>query len=221
MLKIAPSLISADLANLAAEIKRLESWQATMLHYDVMDGLYVPNLSFGLPLLRAIRPITKLPLDVHLMIVQPERYIAEFAEAGADIITVHQEATVHLHRVITMIKEKGLKAGVALNPATPLWVLNDVISLVDVVILMAVNPGFGGSKFIESTFDKVKELKEIITKRQLTVAIEIDGGVNADNAAALQKAGADILVAGTAIFKAEDPQTMILRLANSCGSKQD
>ncbi len=221
MLKIAPSLISADLANLAAEIKRLESWQATMLHYDVMDGLYVPNLSFGLPLLRAIRPITKLPLDVHLMIVQPERYIAEFAEAGADIITVHQEATVHLHRVITMIKEKGLKAGVALNPATPLWVLNDVISLVDVVILMAVNPGFGGSKFIESTFDKVKELKEIITKRQLTVAIEIDGGVNADNAAALQKAGADILVAGTAIFKAEDPQTMISRLANSCGSKQD
>ena len=186
--------------------------EATYFHIDIMDGVFVPNISFGLPVLAAINRHASKPLDVHLMIEQPERYIKDFRAAGADILTVHLEASRHLHRSLQAIKAEGMKAGVALNPHSPVSLLKDVIQDCDLVCLMSVNPGFGGQSFIEKTYDKITELKAMIVAAGSNTLIEIDGGVNKDNAAALKAAGADVLVAGSAVFKADDPVQMIQTL---------
>ncbi len=209
---IAPSLLAADFLQLGNACEMLNKSDAEYFHLDVMDGVFVPNISYGLPIIEQIRKATTKICDVHLMIVEPEKYIAAFKKAGADILTVHQEACPHLHSTLQQIKAQGMKAGVALNPATPVSVLKDVIKDIDLVCIMSVNPGFGGQKFIEHTYEKVRALKQIITEAGASTLIEIDGGVTEHNAAALVQAGADVLVAGTTVFKALDPIQMIATL---------
>lgn len=209
---IAPSILAADFANLEREVKMINESQADWIHVDVMDGVFVPNISFGIPVIEAIKRHAKKPLDVHLMIVQPERYVETFQKAGAEILTVHIEASTHLHRTIQEIKAAGMKAGVALNPHTSVSLLKDIIADIDLVCMMSVNPGFGGQKFIENTYDKVAELKSLINARSSKALIEIDGGVNQNNAKPLLVAGADVLVAGNFVFSAENPKEVIARL---------
>lgn len=204
MTKIAPSILSADFANLANEIRDVEKGGADYIHVDVMDGHFVPNITIGPLIVEAIRPVTKLPLDVHLMIENPDRYIEEFVKAGADIITVHQEACIHLHRTIMMIKEQGVRAGVVLNPATPVSLIEELLPELDMVLLMTVNPGFGGQRFIPSVLKKVEELSKLREALELDFEIEIDGGVNIETAGLCTDAGADVLVAGSAVYNQED-----------------
>ena len=206
---IAPSVLSADFGNLQRDIEMINGSQADWFHVDVMDGRFVPNISFGFPVMKAIQEHAKKFVDVHLMIVEPEKYVEEFINYGADLVSVHYEACTHLHRTINFIQEKGAKAGVVLNPSTPVWVLEDIITEVDLVLLMSVNPGFGGQKFIENTYKKIRETKELILENNSTALIEIDGGVNTDNAHKLFEAGADVLVAGNAVFASENPERTI------------
>jgi len=207
MIKIAPSILSADFATMGEDIKRLESWGADYVHCDVMDGVYVPNITFGPKMISDIKRFTTLPLDVHLMITEPERYISNFRDAGADIITVHQESTIHLHRVLHQIRDTGASPGVVLNPATPVCMLENVLDDVDMVLLMSVNPGFGGQKFIQATIGKIKKLREMAGDRNID--IEVDGGVNGDNAKTLIEAGANVFVMGNALFGADDPASIV------------
>ena len=212
---IAPSLLAADFLRLGEACKMLNESEAEWFHLDVMDGSFVPNISYGLPVIEQIKTTTKKVMDVHLMIVSPEKYIADFKKAGADILTVHYEACPHLHSILQQIKAHGMKAGVALNPHTSVDLLKDVIKDIDVVCVMSVNPGFGGQKFIEHTYEKVKALKKIINDSGASTLIEIDGGVTQNNAAKLVAAGADVLVAGTTVFKAADPKQMIATLQSA------
>jgi len=209
---IAPSILASDFANLQREITMINDSQADWIHVDVMDGVFVPNISFGMPVIKAVKKYAKKPLDVHLMIVQPERYIEAFRKVGADILSVHIEASTHLHRTIQQIKANGMKAGVAINPHTPVSLLQDVIADIDLVCMMSVNPGFGGQKFIENTYRKVAELKQLIVERKSAALIEIDGGVNQENARPLLEAGAQVLVAGNFVFSAPNPKEVIQRL---------
>jgi ribulose-phosphate 3-epimerase len=202
---LAPSILSADFARLGEAVEMLHKSEADWIHVDVMDGVFVPNISFGFPVIKSVRKFTDKPFDVHLMIVQPERYVKEFKAAGADILTVQYEACTHLHRVIYQIKEEGMKAGVALNPHTPVSALHDVIADLDLVLIMSVNPGFGGQKFIHQAFNKLREVKEMIRRSGSSALVEIDGGASLDNAAKLMEAGADVLVAGNAVFGTKDP----------------
>ena len=206
---IAPSVLSADFGNLQRDIEMINRSQADWFHVDVMDGRFVPNISFGFPVMKAIQEHAKKFVDVHLMIVEPEKYVEEFINYGADLVSVHYEACTHLHRTINLIQDKGAKAGVVLNPSTPVWVLEDIIAEVDLVLLMSVNPGFGGQKFIENTYKKIRETKELILENNSTALIEIDGGVNTENASKLFEAGADVLVAGNAVFASENPERTI------------
>ncbi|MEJ8598465.1 ribulose-phosphate 3-epimerase [Riemerella anatipestifer] len=206
---IAPSLLSADFGNLQRDIEMLNRSQADWFHVDVMDGRFVPNISFGFPIMKTIKEYAKKFVDVHLMIVEPEKYVEEFIDNGADLVSVHYEACTHLHRTIKLIQSKGAKAGVVLNPSTPVSVLEDIIGEIDLVLLMSVNPGFGGQKFIENTYKKIKQTKDLILDQNATALIQIDGGVNTDNASKLFEAGADVLVAGNAVFSAENPESVI------------
>lgn len=208
---IAPSLLAADFARLPEEIRMINDSEADWLHLDVMDGRFVPNITFGMLLVEAVHRLCDKPLDVHLMIVEPERYIEAFRDAGAEIITVHAEACPHLHRTVQQIKESGARAGVALNPHTPVSMVEHVLEDIDLVCLMSVNPGFGGQKFIYRTFQKIEELHAAITTRNLAVQIEIDGGVGLHNAEKLLQSGARVLVAGSSVFGSEDPQGTIRR----------
>jgi ribulose-phosphate 3-epimerase len=212
--KIAPSVLSADFANIQRDVEMINKSEADWFHIDIMDGVFVPNISFGFPVMSAIKEHAKKPLDVHLMIVDPDRYISEFKKAGADVLTVHYEACTHLHRTIQAIKAEGMKAGVALNPHTPVHLLKDVLPDLDLVCIMSVNPGFGGQKFIRNTFNKVKELKALILEVESDTLIEIDGGVGTDNAKLLVECGADVLVAGSSVFKSSHPLKTIIQLKN-------
>ena len=211
---IAPSVLSADFANLQRDIEMINSSEADWFHVDIMDGVFVPNISFGMPVLEAITRHAKKTIDVHLMIVNPDQYIKTFAQLGANNLTVHYEACTHLHRTLQAIKAEGMKAGVALNPHTNVNLLEDIINDIDLVCIMSVNPGFGGQSFIENTYTKVKQLKEIITRKSASTLIEIDGGVSDKNAVQLIKAGADVLVAGNYVFRAENPVNTISELKN-------
>jgi len=209
---IAPSLLSADFLHLEDDIEMVNRSEADWFHCDIMDGRFVPNISFGIPVVQAIKKKSQKPLDVHLMIVEPEKYFEAFAKAGADIITFHYEASTHIHRSVQQIKALGLKAGVVLNPHTPVSVLEDILCDLDLVLLMSVNPGFGGQKFIERTYEKIKKLRSMINEQKANTLIEVDGGVNTENAKALFEAGADVLVAGNAVFKSENPIETIKKL---------
>jgi len=209
---IAPSILAADFANLQRDIEMINKSEADWFHIDIMDGVFVPNISFGMPVLEAITKHAKKTIDVHLMIVDPDRYIKAFADLGANILSVHYEACNHLHRTLQAIKAEGMKAGVVLNPHTNVDLLEDIINDIDLVCIMSVNPGFGGQSFIENTYDKVTKLKALIKKKNATTLIEIDGGVTNKNAAQLVAAGADVLVAGNYIFKAENPTQTIADL---------
>lgn len=212
---VAPSLLSADFGNLEKDVQMLNRSQADWIHLDVMDGVFVPNISFGMPVIKRVRQLSEKPLDVHLMIVQPERYIHTFKEVGADLLTVHWEASTHLHRTICQIKEEGMLASVALNPHTPVAGLEDIINDVNLVLIMSVNPGFGGQKFIKRALHKISELREMIERNNSEALIEVDGGVCQDNIADIVSAGADAVVAGNAVFKAEDPEIAIQNLKNA------
>ena len=209
---ISPSLLAADFMNLKADIDMVNNSDADWFHLDIMDGVFVPNISYGLPLVSQISKIAKKPLDVHLMIVDPDRYIEAFKKAGSDILTVHYEACPHLHRTVQNIHSHGMKAGVSLNPHTPISVLEDIIQDVDLVLLMSVNPGFGGQSFIENTYTKIKKLKALIAEKNTDVIIEIDGGVNLETGKKLVEAGADALVAGSFVFNSENPTNTIADL---------
>ena len=211
---IAPSILAADFANLERDIDMINSSDADWFHIDIMDGVFVPNISFGMPVLKAIKKLAKKPLDVHLMIVDPDRYIETFAKLGAEILTVHFEACNHLHRSIQKIKSCGIKAGIALNPHTPVDNISEVIQDIDLVCLMSVNPGFGGQSFIENTFQKVEKLRSIIKEKNTSCLIEIDGGVSNLNSSKLAQCGADVLVAGSYVFNAENPDSNIKLLKN-------
>ncbi|MBU3662827.1 MAG: ribulose-phosphate 3-epimerase [Bacteroidetes bacterium] len=211
---IAPSVLSADFANLGRDVEMINNSQADWFHVDVMDGVFVPNISFGFPVIKSIQNLAKKPLDVHLMIVQPERYIKEFKAVGAEILSVHYEACTHLHRTLHAIKEEGMKAGIAINPHTPISLLKDVIRDTDLVCMMSVNPGFGGQKFIEQTYQKCKELRHMIDESGSSCLIEIDGGVNAQTAPLLLAAGAHVLVAGNYVFGSKNPSETIASLKN-------
>lgn len=209
---IAPSLLSADFANLERAVRQAEAGGAGVLHVDVMDGHFVPNLTLGPPVIRCLRKITRLPLDVHLMIEAPSRSLQDYLDAGADFVSVHAEAEPHLHRMVTRIREAGRKAGVALNPSTPLAAVEEVLPCLDFVLLMSVNPGFGGQRFIETSLDKIRRLDAMIRQRGLDVAIEVDGGVDEGNIAELARAGVDFAVAGSAVYGNEDPAETIRRM---------
>ncbi|WP_343534286.1 ribulose-phosphate 3-epimerase [Pedobacter sp.] len=211
---IAPSILSADFANLQRDIEMLNQSEADWIHVDVMDGVFVPNISFGFPVITAAKKHAKKPFDVHLMIVEPDKYIADFAKAGADLITVHYEACTHLHRTIQLIKSVGCKAGVALNPHTPVSLLKDILQDIDLALVMSVNPGFGGQAFIPQTLKKLRELRQMAQQTNPNLYIEVDGGVGIQNIASLIEAGANVFVAGNAVFAAPSPTQMIADLKN-------
>lgn len=211
---VAPSILAADFNSLGKEIGMINQSEADYIHCDVMDGVFVPNISFGIPIIESIQKIAQKPLDVHLMIVHPEKYIEDFVHAGASILTVHYEACIHLHRTINQIKEFGIKASVCLNPHTPIALLEDIIQELDMVLLMSVNPGFGGQNFIENTYRKTVLLKEMILKKNSKALIEVDGGVNLNTGKRLFESGADVLVAGSYVFKSENPIQTIAALKN-------
>lgn len=204
-MKLAPSILSADFANLERDVKLVEAGGADYIHIDVMDGQFVPNITFGANVVAALRPVTQLPLDVHLMITEPERYVEEFAKAGADLIVVHQESTKHLHRVLQLIKNAGVKAGVVINPATPVSLITDVLEMVDLVLVMTVNPGFGGQAFIPACLSKIELLSDLRQEHGYSYEIEVDGGIVPETAALCAAAGADVFVAGSYIYNAENP----------------
>ena len=212
---VAPSVLAADFANLARDIEMLNQSDAEWIHLDVMDGVFVPNISYGMPVIKAIDGMTDKVLDTHLMIVQPERYIKEFKEIGADILTVHYEACTHLHRTVQEIKNEGMKAGVALNPHTSVDLLEDIINDIDLLLIMSVNPGFGGQQFIRNTYQKIVKAVELIDRKNASVLIEVDGGVGPGNAEQLAQLGADVLVAGSSVFSAYNPLEVITELKNS------
>lgn len=212
MIKVAPSILAANFADLGADVKRLQEWRADWLHFDVMDGHFVPNMSFGPVILSAVRPLTSLPIDVHLMVETPSRWIDWFADAGADAITFHVEAEPHIHRLLQRIRERGLKAGVVLNPGTPAVAAKEALPYCDLVLVMSVNPGFGGQRFIPESAQKIAGLRRMIDERDLSVEIEVDGGINPETAKTCVEAGATILVAGSAVFQAPDPAEMIRQL---------
>jgi ribulose-phosphate 3-epimerase len=216
-IKIAPSILSADFSRLGEEIKAVEEAGADVIHIDVMDGHFVPNITIGTLVVEGIRPVTKLPFDVHLMIENPQNFIDDFVKAGADWITVHQETCVHLHRVISLIKDKGIKAGVVLNPATNLFTIEEILPEVDLVLLMSVNPGFGGQKFIASSIEKIKKLRNMINEKGLNVDIQVDGGIGVNTIQAVSQAGCDIFVAGSAIFGKGDYKEKIEKLRELAG----
>lgn len=209
---IAPSLLSADFLRLGEEVEMINNSEADWLHLDIMDGVFVPNISFGFPVLNALKPVCRKPMDVHLMIVEPQKFIPEVAASGAYMMNVHYEASPHLHRTVGAIREAGMKAGVTLNPHTPVGLLEDIIQDVDMVLLMSVNPGFGGQRFIEHSVEKTARLKELILKKNLSTLIEVDGGVNLETGRRLVEAGADVLVAGSFVFKSPDPVRTIREL---------
>lgn len=209
---IAPSLLAADFMNLGQEVEMINKSEADWLHLDIMDGVFVPNISFGFPVLNALKPVCQKPMDVHLMIVEPQKFIHEVAATGAYMMNVHYEACTHLHRTVGAIKEAGMKAGVTLNPHTPICLLEDILQDVDMVLLMSVNPGFGGQKFIEHSVDKTARLKEMILRKNLSTLIEVDGGVNMETGKRLVEVGADVLVAGSFVFKSPDPIRTIREL---------
>jgi ribulose-phosphate 3-epimerase len=220
MVKIAPSILSADFSRLGEEIKAIEAAGADYVHIDVMDGHFVPNITIGPLIVDAVRKVTDLPLDVHLMIENPDLYIADFAKAGADIIVVHQEATAHLHRTVQLIKSLGKRAGVSINPATPVNTLDVILDDIDLVLVMTVNPGFGGQSFIRSGLEKIAALRSEIDRRGLSVELEVDGGVKVDNIAEIAAAGADVFVAGSAVFGADDYTAVIKALHENGGAAQ-
>lgn len=209
MAKLAPSLLSADFSKLGEEIALIEKSGADYVHLDVMDGIYVPNITFGAPVIKKIRKTTKLPFDVHLMVDRPERFIDDFADAGSDIITVHPEASIHLHRTLQAIREKGVKAGVSLNPSTPLNVLEYIMDDVDLILIMSVNPGFGGQNYIPAMTEKIKNLRNMILRSGNDIILEVDGGIKLDNAKEIIDAGADLIVVGSGIFNAQDVEKRI------------
>jgi len=215
MFEIAPSILSADFTRLGEEIRQIEAGGATVLHFDVMDGRFVPNITIGLPVLKSVRKATKLTIDCHLMIVEPNRYAAEFVKAGADMVSVHVEADVHLQRTLTAIREAGGKAGVAINPATPLASLEEALPYADFILLMSVNPGFGGQKFIPTSLDKLRRLRRMIDERGLATRIEIDGGIDAGNIKCIVEAGAEIIVAGSAVFGKGTPTESVKELIDA------
>ena len=213
---IAPSILAADFANLQRDIEMINQSEADWFHIDIMDGVFVPNISFGMPVLEAIKRHAKKTIDVHLMIVDPDRYISTFKKLGTDVLTVHFEACTHLHRTLQAIKAEGMKAGVALNPHTNISLLEDIIQDIDLVCIMSVNPGFGGQSFIENTYQKVRNLKDLINRKEASALIEIDGGVTTKNAKQLVEAGANVLVAGSFVFNSENPQLTVSELKKVC-----
>lgn len=212
---VAPSMLSADFGNLSKDIEMVNSSQADWFHLDIMDGVFVPNISFGFPVIKEVKKLAKKPLDVHLMIVDPDRYLERFKEHGADVLTVHYEACTHLHRTLNQIRALGMKSGVSINPHTSVELLDDILEDADLVLIMSVNPGFGGQKFIKNSLKKISRLKEMIVAKGCNTLIEVDGGVDTSNAATLYSAGADVLVAGNAVFGAANPKEVIEKLKKS------